>query len=567
MTASPRNPWRRVSVLCIAVALVSTSCMFGKKDAPEAVQSAGVGAAPVESGLPTDAKPTRGGQLVYGLEAETSGGFCLPEAQLAISGMQVAKSIYDTLTVPDAKGAYVPYLAKTITHDPSYKAWTITVRSGVKFHDGTDLNAQVVKNNLDAYRGAYAKRSPLLFAFVFKNISSVTVINELSLTVQMKTPWVAFPAALYNSGRIGIAAQAQLDASKSSCTNHPIGTGPFSFVSWTKDVSLRVKRNPDYWQIAPDGKPYPYLDAVDFRPMPNGDARLAALEQGELNMMHTSTASDMADNLVTLRDAGAINLLVSQERTETSYLMFNTTDQRLGSRDVRLAMAKAIDKAKVNQLANKGFAALADGPFPPGVLGYLKDPGAATFDLPAARAAVKAMKAEGMKTTFSMLTSDGPAAIRTAQIEKDMLDAAGFTINIEVASEAGLIDRVIAGKYELAQFRNQPGEDPDANYNWWYGNGNPVNFGKFDDSVINAALDKGRTSPDTGVRRSAYETVSRQFGAEAYNVYLWYAPWAVAESKGVHGILGPPLPDEPGTAPPARLVNGHPLLGIWIERD
>ena len=103
-------------------------------------------------------------------------------------------------------------------------------------------------------------------------------------------------------------------------------------MSWERNVSLQVKRNPDYWQKAPDAKPYPYLDGIDFRPIPNSDARVAALQQGDLNMMHTSTASDMAENLAALRDDGAINLLVSEERTETAYLMINVKKKSLGER-------------------------------------------------------------------------------------------------------------------------------------------------------------------------------------------------------------------------------------------
>ena len=94
-----------------------------------------------------------------------------------------------------------------------------------------------------------------------------------------------------------------------------------------------------------------------------------------------------------------------------------------------------------------------------------------------------------------------------------------------------------------------------------------MNFGRFDDPVINAALDKGRTSSDPDTRRAAYETVNKQFAKQAYNVYLWYAPWAVAESRNVHGILGPPLPDQADVAPSTRLVTGHPLHGIWIDND
>lgn len=553
----------RVGALAVATALLCSACLFGGHKHAGTVDSSLAGD-PTESGIGDAGQPQRGGQLVYGLEAD-SDSFCLPEAQLAISGMQVARAIYDTLTVPNAAGGYSPYLAKAVDHDDSYRTWTIVLRPDVTFQDGSPLTASVVKDNLDAYRGAYPSRHPLLFSFVFANVASVTVLNELTVQVKTKVPWVAFPAVLYSSGRLGIVAQRQLDASPSACATDPIGTGPFSFVSWTKGSSLKVKRNPHYWQVAPDGKPYPYLNAIDFRPMPNSDERVSALEQGDINMMHTSTAADMAQNLAKLRDQGAINLMVSSDHTEVNYLMFNTAKAPFGDRRARLAIAQAIDKQKLNELANAGFPQLADGPFAPGVMGHLDDPGFPKHDLGAAKRAVAALKADHEKTSMTLLTSDGPVAVRQAQIEKEMIEAAGFTVDIEVETEADLISKVIAGTYDVVSFRNQPGDDPDMDHIWWYGDANPVNFGRFDDPVINQALDEGRTNADRATRESAYETVNREFAKQVWNVWLWYAPWAVAEARNVHGIVGPDLPGD-GGHPSVRLVTGHSLLGVWITR-
>ena len=85
----------------------------------------------------------------------------------------VADTIYDTLTRPNADGDYEPWLAESVEPNDDYTQWTIKLREGVKFHDGSDLTAEVVKNNLDAYRGQYPTRSPLLFTFTFANIASV----------------------------------------------------------------------------------------------------------------------------------------------------------------------------------------------------------------------------------------------------------------------------------------------------------------------------------------------------------------------------------------------------------
>ena len=126
-----------------------------------------------------------------------------------------------------------------------------------------------------------------------------------------------------------------------------------------------------------------------------------------------------------------------------------------------------------------------------------------------------------------------------------------------------LISRVLAGDFEAAAFRNQPGDDPDMNHLWWYGEGNPVNFAGFDDPVINEALDAGRSEPDPEKRRAHYETIHRRMASEVYYYYEWYVPWAVVEAPNVHGILGPTLPS--GDEPTTRLANGHAVHGIWID--
>jgi peptide/nickel transport system substrate-binding protein len=390
------------------------------------------------------------------------------------------------------------------------------------------------------------------------------VVDRLTVEVTTTVPWVAFPAALYNSGRVLMVAQAQLDADTESCEREPIGTGPFQLSSWEYGTSMKLQRNERYWQDAPDGEPYPYLNAVDFRPIGNDDARIAALHQGDINMMHSSSSADIARNLAQLRDDGAINLLVSQDRTETVYLMMNVESEPFGRREARIAAAQAIDRARINEETNRGLPSLADGPFAPGVMGHLDDNGFPDFDMVAAKAAVAELEAAGADLTFRLLSSSNPSTLRTSSLAMGMLEEAGFTVELEVELQVDLISRIIAGDYDMAFFRNQPGDDPDTNRVWWYGEGNPVNFGNFDDPVINENLDTGRQNPDEDVRREAYEAINRQMGSEVWNIYLFFQPWAVAMAPNVHGVIGPPLPN--GDDPANRLSLGHSLLGVWIEQ-
>lgn len=572
MTAPRPTAARRIVALAACLTLVTSACMFNDDDGKKS-SGPSFGFDPVESGLPSDATPQRGGQVVYGLEAETGAskedgtpgsGWCMPEAQLAISGLQVGRALFDPLVVPDADGNYVPYLAKSVqASNDDASEWTITLRPGVTFSDGSPLTAAVLKNNLDAYRGDYEGRKSLLFTIVFEDIESVEAPNENTVVVTMSKPWVTFDAALYSSGRVLIVGQAQLDAEPVECATKPIGTGPFIFSSWDENVSLKARKNPDYWQIAPDEKPYPYLDAIEFRPIPNSDARLTALQQGDINMMHTSNVADMADNLSQLRDAGEINLMISEERTETNYLMFNMNHPELGDLEVRTALAHAIDRDELNEVNNGGAATLANGPFAPEVLGYLDDPGAPKFDLEAAKKEVAALKKKGKTMKFDLLTSSGPATVRLSGLLRDQMEAAGAEIELVVTTEADLINRSISGKYDISTFRNQPGDDPDSNHHWW--SAGPLNFGRFQDKIIEDNLEKGRVTKDRAVRREAYEEVSRRLVSQVYNYYLWYSPWAVAEASNVHGIIGPTLPAS-DAEPSTRLVTGHPLLGVWIDQ-
>ncbi|MGB3055932.1 MAG: ABC transporter substrate-binding protein [Acidimicrobiales bacterium] len=542
------------------VPLLLTSCGGGGSDGAN-VDVPDLSADPVESGFNPDVKPTRGGQLVYGLEADTT-TFCLPEAQLAISGIQIARAIFDPLVVPDGDGRYSPYLAKSVEASDDFKTWTIELRPGITFHDRSKLTAEVLKNNLDAYRGKYSSRAALLIAFVFEDIESVEVVGDLSVQVKTKVPWVAFPAALYSSGRIGIVAQAQLDASKEDCGLKPIGTGPFKLNDWQQGQSVKLIRNDKYWLKAPDGKPYPYVDSIDFRPISSDGSRVAALRSGEINIMHSSASADIARNLTRLSSDRAANMIVSDEYTETAYFMLNTTRGPFSEQATRVAAAQAIDREKLNEISNFGFPELASGPFASEVLGHLKDNGFPKYDPAAAKAYVDKLKASGGDTAFTLVSTNNPSTLGISILAKEMLEKAGFTVTVEVEEQVDLIQRAIDKDFDMMYFRNQPGDDPDSNQIWWSG-ASIVNFNGFQDQAIDDNLNEGRTVSSEKARREAYEAVNRRLGEQAYNIYLFFQPWAVAMAPNIHGVLGPDLPA--GDPPSQRLVTGHPLIGLWIE--
>jgi len=556
---SGRRRGTLVLAILLAGSLVAAACGGGEENGNG---NGNGGASPTEPA----GDPTPGGSLVYALEAENDEGWCLPEAQLAISGIQVARAVYDTLTAPNENAEYVPYLAESVEPNDDFTEWDITLRDGVTFHDGSALDAQVVKNNLDAFRGQYPTRSPLLFIFVFSNIAEVEVVDDLTVRVTTNEPWPAFPAALFGSGRIGISAQAQLD-DESTCDRQLIGTGPFKFVEWRQNERLVTEKNEDYWQTDENGVQLPYLDELVFRPIIDGAARVNALLGNEINAMHTSGA-EFIDELRAAQENGDVSNFESEEFAEVAFGQLNAGQAPFDNKNARLAAIHAIDMEMLNEVRNLGLLTNANGPFAPGNMGYLEDTGYPTYDLEQAQEYVEAYEDEtGEPLEFTLLSTNDEATRATAQLIQEMAQQAGMTVNLRDMSQSELIDNAIAGSFQAMAFRNYPGGDPDTQFNWWT-EGSPVNFGRFsevDDGVIDGLMQQGRVTSDEAERQDIYEQVNRRFAEEGYSIWLQWTLWNIGTSTDVFGILGPDLPDG-GGAPFPGLATGHPVLGMWLEQ-
>lgn len=507
-------------------------------------------------------KPTMGGSIVYGLEAETNGGFCLAESQLALSGIQVARAVYDTLTIPDKEGVAKPNLAESITPNATFDKWKIKLRSGVKFHDGTALDATVVKNNLDAYRGKYPARKPLLFVFVFQNIADVKVVDPLTVEVDTAKPWPALPAFLYSSGRLGIMGQAQLDA-KDDCNKKMVGTGPFKLVDWTENQSLTVERNADYWMKDADGNQLPYLDKIEFRPIPDTTKRKEALVAGEIDMTHLSGGEVMSEIQPSIDD-GTLSKVQNEDFSEVYYLMFNESKPPFNNKNARMAVAQAVDRESWNKVRTLGLQTIASGPFAKPNIGYLEDAGAPKFDLDAAKKAAAAYEKEtGEKLSFTLSGAADSSVGADMELIQSMLGDAGIEMKIAQADQAKLIDQAIAGEFQANIWRNHPGGDPDTQYVWWYSS-SIVNFGRVKDPVVDKLLDEGRAESDAAKRKTIYEDLNRQFSKEVHDVWLVWTLRGIVGDPTVQGVFGPDLPD--GSKPFEGLGAGHPVVGLYVAK-
>ena len=508
-------------------------------------------------------QPVSGGSVVYGLESDTGGGFCLPAGQLAISGVMVAQSVYDPLTWPNDEGEYVPYLAESVTPNDDYTAWTITVRPDITFTDGSPLDADAVKLNLDTYRNVNPDIGSTLFGLALRPITDVSVTGPLTVVVTLSEPWVAFPAYLYSFGRMGMMAPAQL-TDEATCPTNLVGTGPFQLAGdFTPGQPVELVRNPNYWRTDENGVQLPYLDSLTFVGVVESAQRITQLQGGQLDAMHTHFAADL-DRLQQEADAGRVQLNLGDENREIRYYMLNAGRPPFDDERARLAFATAIDRETINELRNLGESTIANGPFDEGVPGYVADPGFPAYDLDEASRLVEEVRAaHGGEFSLEIVILPDSENRNEGELIAQQLEAAGIDVDIRQVDQTAEISTAISGDYDVLLWRNHPGEDPDTGYIWWH-SGELTNFGKIDDPEIDRLLEDGRGNPDPAARQAAYEGITSRFAENIWNVWAWYVTWGIATGPDVQGILGPPLPD--GSIPSPILAGTHPTLGMWVQQ-
>ncbi|HMG25594.1 MAG TPA: ABC transporter substrate-binding protein [Acidimicrobiia bacterium] len=514
-----------------------------------------------------DGSPVEGGSITYGIESETTGGWCLPDAQLAAAGTEVAQAIYETLTVPNARGQFVPYLAKSVDHNRDYTQWTITLRGGISFHDGEPLDAAAVVRNLEAYR-----QGPLWRA-AFGDIADVRAVDNLTVLVTTRVPWVEFPAALWGTGRLGIAAPAQLD--DLNCATNLIGTGPFSLKSWVPDDSLVVTKNVHYWQKDKSGKALPYLDQITFRPQEDSSQRVNGLKGGDLDLVQVADGQQIAG----LRDdarSGLVNLLVSGRDAEVDHTMLNTARPPFDRKSCRLAVAYAIDTESLRESTGAGTR-VATQPFAPRTSGYQRNPGYPGFNSEDAERFLNDCTGElgAGELRFTLDSTPDPPVQALGNAVKDQLAKVGIRVELAApTNQSAYIDLAIRGEFQAMLWRNFPSVDPDTLYPWWHstaidpGTGatvrNLANLSSIQDPVIDQSLEHGRSEADPAKRRRLYEAIGRRFGEEAYNIWAWYVDWAFAARPRLQGLQGPELPT--GERRGLPITSVQPVLGLWLRR-
>lgn len=475
-------------------------------------------------------KPKSGGVLTVGLE---SPWVSLDPAKVTtFNGLDAQRAVYDGLLVPDPKGKLVPVLATGYDVSEDGLTYTVTLRDGVKFQDGTSLDAAAVKKNLDRMRDpATASTS----AGNTKVIANVDAPAPNKVVITLSKPSAGFATEVLAGPPGFIVSPTALEKPDADIANNPVGAGPFKFDSQLSGDSLSLVKWDGYWQ-----KNRPYLDGVKFKVIPDEQARYASIQtntiQVAVNASTTSVMEAKSSSSVNVDDLGGVG---------SKFVTLQTQAAPFDNLKARRAASMAINPDAINKALFNGL--MKDGqqsPFPPG---HPYDPGKVkgypSYDLDKAKALVKEIGG----LSFTLTIVNRPDDLKTAQALVAQWKAAGIDATISQVDSPTLVVEANTNKYQAILYRWRGSFDPAGNTDLFFNSalatpGVPSpNVSLTNDPMVDKALAEGATTLDPAARKVAYKKLDEVLAAYTPYIYLWAANWFRISAATVHGI--PKSPD------------------------
>lgn len=497
--------------LTLAVSAISLACLLltGCVSAPSG-----------ESGskIPSDT-------LVVGLGAtdlpnlDTALSLNLGSGGLAFVGL----SIYDTLTKWDLTQSetapqVLPNLATEWEANEDATEWTLTLRPGVKFTDGSPWNAEVAAFNINRYANPESKQFyPQLNGMtgMFNGgIASAEAVDEFTLLISMSRPTSALP---YNLAGLPMGSKTAIEElGNEEFAKSPVGSGPFIYESSERGQSVTLVRNEDYWGDAPS------FETLIIKPIPDATARTAALKAGDINWLEGPNPTD----LTSFKDD---EYTVHMNSYDHHWIwQMEVAEGPLADVKVRQAMNFAIDRETIADDLLQGTASPMFQAVSPGNAAYRSEADYYSYDPSRAKELLaEAGYAEGFEMTLSYPTAGAGALMpkdMNVAIQRD-LAAVGIDVKLEPSSwetmVASMNEDRIPGDADAINFAGSL--DPEPFWVRYYGTEGPRNMGDYSNSTVDDLFAEAAATVDPAARADIY--------ASAAEILTEESPWLFVVSS------------------------------------
>lgn len=451
--------------------------------------------------------------IVSGTDAVTLDAHYITDSPSAT----VAEHIVETLLELTPDGNIVPKLAESYEVSADGRVWTLRLRRGITFHDGTPFNAEAVKYNIERI---IDPANAVTFAFLLDAVTEVRVVDEYTVQLVTSEPFAPMINHLTHSAT-GIQSPAAIERYGDDYAQNPVGTGPFMFKEWIAGDHITLVRNPNYW-----GDPA-QVEEVVFRVVPEDGARMLMVQTGEAHV-----AVRVPPEMISVLDRDPNITVVRTPSVRVIYVALNNYQRADGPRNpfadvrVRQAVNYAVDNAAINEFILGGVGRALDAPVAPGVFGYQP---------------IFQYEYNPEKARQLLAEAGYPNGFRTQLYSPN----GRYLKDIEVAeavqaqlAEVGIIAEIVTMEWATyLQTTNQPPEENpapmmllgwgtvtgDADYglyplfhtSQWVPTGSSRSF--YSNPSVDELLELGRMNPNPSVRLATYR--------EAMAMIMQDAPW------------------------------------------
>jgi peptide/nickel transport system substrate-binding protein len=424
-----------------------------------------------------------------------------PQKTSAYFSFEVLENVFDTLVEPDANLQMQPALAKSWTVSPDQLTWAFQLRRGVTFQDGSPFTADDV---VYSYRRIIDEK--LANVDKFSAVTDVSAVGQDTVRIRVNRPT---PNLLTNIGGFkGMAIVSRRNVESGQIATHPVGTGPFAFVSQKSGDSIVLKANPTYWGGAPK------VPGVTFEFITEPSTALSALQAGEIDW----TDSVPTQRISQLKDDDSLKLAVTPSN-DYWYLALNEARAPWNDPRVRQAIAYGIDRQSIVQATSYGSATANQLAIPEGNPWYTPYD-RYRYDTDEARRLLDAAGSHPSKMDL-LVTSEYPETVTAAQVIADNLSPLGISVDIRTVDFATWLDEQNSGNFDMLMMGWLGNIDPDDFYYAQHHTGGSSNAQKFSDPEVDRLLDAGRVETNQQLRQQDYAKAASLIADQVSYLYLY----------------------------------------------
>jgi peptide/nickel transport system substrate-binding protein len=441
-----------------------------------------------------------------------------PHATSGTLTFQVLRSLYDTLVEPDAEGNIMPALAESWEISDDYLTWTLTLRESVLFHNGDTLTSDDVRATLERVLDEEIA-SPK--AGEFDAIETIRTPDSRTVILELSQPSAPLLSALA-SGWGAILPESLIESGHDFATE-PVGTGPFRMVEWVRDNRIVLEKNEAYWM---PGRPS--IDGVVINIIPEDAVMVQGLLTGDLDAVESVTAQDLP-----MLEANRDITVQTDLSTLVMVLAMNTQRPPLDSVAIRQAVAQAIDKESVMEIAYGGgevvntFMDYAN----PYYVAFDYNP----YDPEAARAALVAAGYDDSEPLIMKVPENYEAHVKAGEMYQEMLESVGMNVELQLIDWSTWLGEVYRGDrdYDFTVIGHTGKLDPSGRLGD-YGTG--ASYVQWTNSIAADAISQAAAVVDPDERMRLYSIALEQMSIEVPQVYVGTSYRYLATQSNVHGL-------------------------------